>query len=167
MNRLNPLVIIVAFLLPLNGCGMVVLTAVDTVRGEQSDLLIVETVQDLQSYHAIVLEPVTSAVGEQLDPTLLAYLNSKIHDELVHSGIKLSDEGQLHLSGLVLHVENGIRKKQLVVQMKLQVTKTGQSLGVANITGQSSGLRGLKSSAGGIAKEISELLKTHQYPVET
>ena len=167
MKRLYTFSIIVACIIPISGCGVAVIAAVETVRGDQSGIVLIEPVQNLRPYHTIVFEPVSSSVADHIDPSLLNYMNKRIHDELVQSGIQLSDEGQLLLSGEVLHIADTLREKQLVVKMTLRATDTGRSLGIANITSQSRGLRGLKSSAGGIAKEVSELLKTHLYLVET
>ncbi len=164
MNRYNYFVLIFMCLLSLNGCGGMVMTAVSTVRGGESDLIVVERVQNLQSYNSINLNPFTISVYKRLTPKLLTYMNNKIHDQLSDNGAKLEEDGQLSVSGTVLHLADGFRIKQILVQVKLQDTTTDHLLGVVNVMGKASGLRGIKSAADAVAEGVTELLASYQYP---
>ncbi len=157
-------VFIVACLFLNNGCGMVMMKAVSTARGGQNDLFVVESIQNLQPYSNIELNPISESDNELLTPELLSYMNDRIFDGLSNSGATLEENGQLRVSGTVLHLTNSFKGKQILVQVKLQDTTTDSVIGVVNVMGKSSGLRGIKSAADAVAKGVTELLATHHFP---
>lgn len=164
MNRTHRFILLATILLALNGCGMAVKTVVDTARGGTSDILVVEPVQNLQSYDSLDIRPFTSAAGGQLKPNLLAHLNDKILANLSENGVKQARGSQLRVYGTVLHLTNEILKKQILVQVKFQDTVTGQSIGLVNVTGQANSIRGLTAGVDAVAAGVTELLVENDFP---
>lgn len=164
MKRFYYSIFIFVCLLSLNGCGMVMMNAVGTVRGGENDYLIVEPVQNLESYKSIKLVSIKGQANKRLTPELLSYMNKKVHEELSSSGAKLRKKGHLRVSGKVLNIADSFRKKEILVQLSLHDIKTKQSLGVVNITGEASGLRGIKSAADEIAEGLTDILASYNYP---
>ncbi len=163
MTRYFYMLILIS-LFVLSGCGMAVKTAVNTARGGEYDLYIVDSVQDLRSFTRINLNQFTGSKNERLTPALLTYMNNEIHDELSESGVELSEHGELSISGSVMYLIDSFGDKQILVEVKLNDAKTGLFLGSVNLLGQALGLRGIESAANEVAEGIVELLVRHNYP---
>ncbi len=148
----------------LNGCGLVVISAVNTARGGENDLYIVDSVEDLSSFSSLTLNQFTGGTNERLTPELLTYLNNEIHDGFSENGVDLSKDGQLRVSGSVIYLIDSFSSKQILVEVRLEDFTTGYFLGSVNVLGEAMGLRGIETAADEIADGITELLKTHHYP---
>ncbi len=164
MNRFKFILLNISFLILLNGCGMAVKNVVGTVRGGENDLLVIEPIKNLEPYKSIGLVAIKGPVNERLTPQLLSYLNKKMYKQLSKSGAEMKKKGQLRLSGKVLNIANSFRKKEILVQVKLHDAETKHSLGVVNVTGEASGLRGIESAADKVAEGVTELLAKYHYP---
>jgi hypothetical protein len=165
MNRLYFYTLIFICLSALNGCGFVVVSAVNTARGGENDLYIVDSVQDLSSFTSIKIIQFTGGTNERLTPELLTYLNNEIHNRLSENGVNMSKEGQLRVSGSVIYLIDSFSSKQILVEVSLEDSTTGHFLGSVNVLGEAIGLRGIETAADEIADGITELLKKHHYPI--
>ena len=101
MNRFYYFILIIVCLFSLNGCGMVVMKSVNTIRGGTGDLSIVQPMQNLQSYKSMNLTRFKSSADEQLTPELLTYMNKANHDELSDNGAKLRKDDAEVAAGVV------------------------------------------------------------------
>ncbi len=119
----------------LNGCGLAVKGVADTAMGGRSDLLIINPIQDLQSYNNLTIIPFTSSVGGHLDNELLAHLNKKVTSYNSREKSKQPKGKQLLLSGTILHLTDGIYEKQILLQLEFKDQITGESLGLINVMG--------------------------------
>jgi hypothetical protein len=164
MNRLYFYTLLFICLSALNGCGVVVVSAINTARGGENDLYIVDSVKDLSSFSSLTLNQFTGGANERLTPELLTYMNSEIHENLSENGVDLSKDGQLHISGTVIYLVDTFSSKRILVEVRLENSTTGSFLGSVNVLGEAMGLRGIETAADEIADGITELLKTHHYP---
>ncbi len=164
MNQSYFYIFIFISLFTLNGCGLVVLSAVNTARGGDNDLYIVDSVKDLSSFTSIKINQFVGGANERLTPELLTYLNNEIHSNLSENGVNLSKEGQLRVSGSVIYLIDSFSSKQKLVEVSLEDSTTGNFLGSVNVLGEAMGLRGIETAADEIADGITELLETHHYP---
>jgi len=164
MNRTHIFILLAMVLLSLNGCGMAVMTVVDTARGGTCDFCVIEPVQNLQAYDSLDIMPFTSAVGRRLNQELLAYLNDMILADLSENGVKEAQGRQLKVSGMVLHLADEVYQKQILVQVKFQDTVTGQSIGLVNVMGQANSIRGLTAGVDAVAAGITKLLAKNHFP---
>jgi len=152
------LVLIVFFVPFLSGCGVVVMTAVDTVRGGSSELNVIQEVQDLQAYNTVKLEPFTDSSGGKESRELLAQINSNIFELLSQNGINMSDNGSLQIYGEIIYQDDGFRKNLIIAQLTLRDQSTGQTLGIVNITGKVAGAMKMSSTTEPVAKIVVQLL---------
>jgi hypothetical protein len=141
-----------------------VISAVNTARGGENDLYIVDSVEDLSSFPSLTLNQFTGGTNERLTPELLTYMNNEIHDGLSENGVDLSKGGQLRVSGSVIYLIDSFSHKQILVEVRLENSTTGYFLGSVNVLGEAIGLRGIETAADEVADGITELLKTHHYP---
>lgn len=163
MIQIHRFVLLAMIFITLNGCGMAVKTVVDTARGGTSDLLVVESVQNLRSYDSLDIMPFTNAIGGWLSPELLAYLNDRIFTHFSENGVRKTGEKQLRVSGTVLHLTDEILRKQIIVQVEFQDAVTGQSVGLVNVTGQANSIRGLNAGLDAVAAGVTKLLAKHHF----
>jgi hypothetical protein len=155
---------IVVCLISLSGCGAIAIASLATMNSTQGDrIVIIEKVRNLRPYESISLTQVTGEFSEQLTPELLTYMNKTMNDTLSENGANLVAEGNLKLSGQILHITDRFRDRQIIVRIKLKDGNTDRSLGVVNITGEAGGLYGIESAADSVADELLVLLANYRF----
>jgi hypothetical protein len=153
----------VIFTFTLNSCGVIAVSTMSIVDSGAPDFHVIDSVNNLQSYHSVSVEPFTNSTHKQLEPQLLTYMNNETQDRLTKNRVELSDDAKLRITGTVLHFSASFRNKEIIVQMKLYDASTGQSLGVINITGQAAGFYGVETAADAIAEGVIELLANYNF----
>jgi len=166
MKRTCLYVLLIMNILALNGCGLAVKGVADTALGGTSELLVIEPVQDLQSYNSLEVIPFTSSVGGHLSTELLAYLNDKVAAYNSKRGLKQTEGRQLQLSGEVLHMTDGIYEKQILMQLKFLDPVAEQSLGLINVMGEANSIRGLTAVVDSLADSVTELLLENHFSIK-
>ena len=156
---------LIAISLPIMaGCGMAAKTLVETARGGTTEIQIISPVQNLQAYQHIDFKPFTSAVGGLLSEARLNELNNKINTELSKFKNETEPGKRLRLSGSIIHIVDGVYEKEIIVQVRLQDASDGRSLGMANITGMSNSIRGLKEGVYSVADGLLDFLAQNHFP---
>ena len=147
----------------LSGCGMAIKGVADTAIGGSCDLLVIESVQDLQAYDKLKIVPFTSSVGGHLNAELLAYLNDKAAAYNSEKETEQFRDTHLILTGTILHLTDGIYEKQILLQLEFTDSTTGQSLGLINVMGEANSLRGLTAAVDSLADSIADLLEENHF----
>lgn len=164
MTRIYIMILLAMSLSNTVGCGMVAMTVVDTARGGTSDILVISPVKNLQEYDSLDISPFTSNVGSLLSEELLGVLNNEIHLELSKFRNGTGPGRLLQVSGSVIHVDDGAFEKQIIVQVRLQDSADGQTIGLANITAQANSIRGIGEGVDAVADGLIDFLAENQFP---
>ena len=164
MNRVCLMILFAMSLSIVSGCGIAAKTVIDTARGGTSDIYIISPVRNLQAYGSLDISPFTSTVGGLLSEEILYRLNNRIHDELMNFNNKTTSGKQLQVSGSIIHIADGSFEKQIIVQFRLQDASDGQTVGLANITGQANSIRGLMEGVYAVTDGLVDLLAENQFP---
>jgi hypothetical protein len=77
---------------------------------------------------------------------------------------KTTSGKRLQVSGSIIHIADGSFEKQIIVQVRLQDASDGQTVGLANITGQANSIRGLVEGAYAVTDGLVDLLAENQFP---
>ncbi len=149
-------------LFALHGCGLIAMTITSSDSGV-GDVTIVEPVKNLQAYSHITLQPFVNFSDNPADSSSLTYINNKTHDELLKNGIKIVQNGGLHVSGKVFYFANNFRNQQIIVQVILQDEENGRVLGVINISGMAHDFNSIKSVVVVVSDSILEMLKNNRF----
>lgn len=155
-----------ALILPvfLSGCVFAATQTAKTARGGYGELLVIQPVRSLESYKSVKLPPFTNAIGNNMSSEFLRKLNAKVANEVSKSGVRRSGGKSVRVAGRVIHLDSGILRKQIVVQVKLADAGTGRSLGLVNVAGKVEGARGLDAAADGVAFGVVKLLANFNFP---
>jgi hypothetical protein len=164
MNRICLMILFATSLSILPGCGIAVKTVFDTARGGTSDIHIISPVRNLQAYDSLDVSPFTSAVGGLLNEALLDGLNNKIYAELSKFINKTGPDKRLRVSGSIIHIADGSFEKQIIVQVRLQDAADGNTVGMANISGQANSIRGLSEGVDAVSEGLIDLLAENHFP---
>lgn len=137
--------------------------AVNTARGAQSIILIIEPIRNLADYNTLEFHPFQSAIGNNISPELLRLMNRKVAEELRHGQDGKANKKRLIVRGEVIHIDQGTLGNSIVVKVFLADGQTSQSLGLANVEGREEGFLGIEEAASGVASGVVRLLKEHKY----
>ena len=133
-----------------------------TARGGYAQIIIIRPVQGLRNYNHIKIQPLGSAIGENISPELLKYLNGQIVEEVHKIEFEKPGGKTLLVRGKVIHIFDGVLEEYIVANVELLDADTHVILGVANIEGKSEGIRSIKAAASGVALGIAKLLESHR-----
>ncbi len=133
-----------------------------TARGGHGKATIIRPIQGLRNYTHIKIQPIGSAIGENISPELLKYLNAQIVEEVHKIQFEKPGGKTLLIRGKVIHLFDGVLEEYIVANVELLDTETHKSLGEANIEGKSEGIRSIKAAASGVALGIAQLLENHR-----
>jgi hypothetical protein len=163
----------VAFYLPLFfqiGCNLLVngatnfgtTQAFNTVRGGFAKVLVIEPIQNLDTYSRLQFWPFQNSIGNNISPELLQTLNDKVSEAIGGGMFFKAGMKVLVMKGEVIHIYQGILTDSIIVRVQLLDGKTGNSLGKANVEGREEGLLGIKEAASGVALGVVELLNKYR-----
>jgi hypothetical protein len=146
----------------LSQYGFAASQAYMTARGGYGKISIIQPIQGLRSYNHIEIQPLESAIGEDISSELLKYLNGQIIEEVQKIEFEKPGGKTLLLRGKVIHLSDGVLEKYIVANVGLLDANTFKSLGVANIEGKSEGIHTIEAAADGVAVGIAKLLASHR-----
>ena len=158
----------ICLLVVLSGCGFTTTQTVKTNRGAPGAVLVVGQIRSLQAYTHIDFKAFKSAVGGHISENLLRDVNEKTAqklEKLERDDLNRPEGKTLIVKGEVIHLDSAVMRRYIVVKVELADSSTGETLGVANITGQVEGaVRGLGDAATGVAEGVEKLLRDHMIP---
>ncbi len=155
---------LVASCMFLAGCAMAAHKAIQSARGGISDILVIEPIQSLDRYDTVDFVPLENDVGANLSETVLEELNSRIKRELIIRNIYPPRGRVLVFSGRIIHIETTTLHKEAIIRVKLTDYATGNTVGIANITGEAGGVSDLDDVANGLADGVAALLQQGKFP---
>jgi hypothetical protein len=77
---------------------------------------------------------------------------------------KTTSGKRLQVSGSIIHIADGSFEKQIIVQVRIQDASDGQTVALANITGQANSIRGLMEGVYAVTDGLIDLLAENQFP---
>lgn len=148
----------------LGGCAVAARQAVSTARGGFSDVLVISPIRSLDGYESIRFIPIVNDVGDNVSSTILEQFNKRVQDELVARGASPPRGKVLELSGRIIHIETERLHKEVIVRVQLSDAGSGETIGVANVTGQADGISDVEDMANGLAEGAVKLLQKGRFP---
>lgn len=144
----------------LSGCDLAFTTATHSLVGGYSDFYVVQDYDRIPFYDSVIFTPLQNMAGPKAGTDLVRSVNQAISSELHSRGFRSEGRQPLYLDGFIIHTDDSLLSKDVVVRIRLIDAATWQVLREANVVGKTEGATSIGVAASAVGTGVVKLLDT-------